>query len=516
MAWNEGYVSDIEYTNGFYSDLSPHHLNFSCILHGVEPVPLDQPYAYFELGFGRGQTLNVLAAANPNGQFYGNDFNPAHVAGARALTAKAQLGNLTLLENSFEELGQGRVPGLPQFDFITLHGIYTWVNRENRQHIVDFIARYLKPGGIVSLSYNAMPGWSSALPLQRLLLEFSNSFPGRSDLQIQAGIAYVQQLQNLQAGYITDNPALAPRLNALINSDPHYSVHEYLNQNWEPLYHTDVMRDVARAKLDFAGSADLPFAFPALYLNADQQATIDLLPDAAMREMMKDYFLNTSFRKDVLVRGARRMGAVRQAECLASVHLAMLVPREKMAFTFQTKAGVVTGNEQVYGAVCDALATGPHSLAELAALPSLPGQSVQSLAEVAAMLVTGSQVVMYFPAGAQDGSGDAAARRLNQAIGAQLRYGDGNRVLCSPLAGSGIDTEFIDRMLFSLLTQEPEQPDLATLQARAASAMARYGRRLLNEGAECADEAEHQQLLNAAIDEFLRDKLPVLQQLRML
>jgi len=91
MAWNEGYVSDIEYTNGFYSDLSPHHLNFSCILNGVEPVPLDQPYTYFELGFGRGLTLNVLAATNSNGQFYGNDFNPAHVAGARALAATAQL-----------------------------------------------------------------------------------------------------------------------------------------------------------------------------------------------------------------------------------------------------------------------------------------------------------------------------------------------------------------------------------------------------------------------------------------
>ena len=132
------------------------------------------------------------------------------------------------------------------------------------------------------------------------------------------------------------------------------------------------------------------------------------------------------------------------------------------------------------------------------------------------MLVTGSQVVMYFPAGAQDGSGDAAARRLNQAIGAQLRYGDGNRILCSPLAGSGIDTEFIDRLLFSLLIQEGEQPGLATLQAQAASAMAHCGRRLLNEGAACDDEAAHQQLLNAAIEEFLREKLPVLQQLRML
>lgn len=251
-------------------------------------MPLDQPYTYFELGFGRGQTLDVLAATNPNGQFYGNDFNPAPVAGARALAANAQLGNLPLLENSFEELDQGRVPGLPQFDFITLHGIYTWVNRENRQHIVDFIARYLKPGGIVSLSYNAMPEWSSALPLQRLLLECSNSFPGRSELQIQAGAAYMQQLQNRKADYLSADPSLTPRLDKLINSDPHYSVHEYLNQGWEPLCHADVMRDVARAKLDFAGSSDLPLAFPQLYLNADLQATIDLLPDAAIEEFLRD------------------------------------------------------------------------------------------------------------------------------------------------------------------------------------------------------------------------------------
>lgn len=516
MAWNEGYVSDIEYTNGFYSDLSPHHLNFSCILNGVEPVPLDQPYTYFELGFGRGLTLTVLAATNSNGRFYGNDFNPAHVAGARALAATAQLDNLTLLENSFEELAQGRVEGLPQFDFITLHGIYTWVSRENRQHIVDFIARYLKPGGIVSLSYNAMPGWSSALPLQRLLLDFAAHFPGSSELQMQAGIAYVQQLQQLQAGYITANPALAPRLDKLIESDPHYSVHEYLNQDWEPLYHADVMRDVERAKLDFAGSSDLHFTYPELYLNADQQATINLLPDATMRETMKDYFFNTSFRKDVLVRGARRMGAVRQAECLAGVHLAMLVPREQMIFSFQTKAGTVTGNEQVYGAVCDALARRPHHLAELAALDTLHGQSLHSLAEVAAMLVTGSQVVMYFRGDAQADSGGLTAHRLNQGIAAQIRYGDDYRPLCSPLTGSGIDTEFIDRLLFSVLTQDREAPELARLQAQAASAMERCGRRLLKNGAACDDEQEHQLLLNAAIDEFLRDKLPVLKQLRML
>ena len=67
-----------------------------------------------------------------------------------------------------------------------------------------------------------------------------------------------------------------------------------------------------------------------------------------------------------------------------------------------------------------------------------------------------------------------------------------------------------------MLTQDREPPELARLQAQAASAMARCGRRLLKDGVACADEQEHQLLLNAAIDEFLRDKLPVLKQLRML
>jgi hypothetical protein len=33
------------------------------------------------------------------------------------------------------------------FDYIALHGVWSWVSPENRGHIVRFAARYLKPGG---------------------------------------------------------------------------------------------------------------------------------------------------------------------------------------------------------------------------------------------------------------------------------------------------------------------------------------------------------------------------------
>ena len=100
MDWTSGYVSDIEYTSGFYREQSPAWLNFVCLLNGIEPVDLQQPFTYFELGFGRGLTAQLVAASHPNGQFYAADFNPAHVAGASALAKQAQLSNLTLLESA--------------------------------------------------------------------------------------------------------------------------------------------------------------------------------------------------------------------------------------------------------------------------------------------------------------------------------------------------------------------------------------------------------------------------------
>jgi SAM-dependent methyltransferase len=103
---------------------------------------------------------------------------PGHIVTANELGEAAQLPNVQHLEKSFAQLAAGEVD-LPPLDFITMHGVYSWITPENRRHIVDFMARYLKPGGIVYVSYNAMPGWSAATPLQRLVLEHARAVPQR-------------------------------------------------------------------------------------------------------------------------------------------------------------------------------------------------------------------------------------------------------------------------------------------------------------------------------------------------
>ncbi|MGI4849981.1 MAG: class I SAM-dependent methyltransferase, partial [Janthinobacterium lividum] len=301
MDWHDGYVSGIEYLVEFFQDQGPTHLNVACIINGVEPVTPGAPFTYFELGCGQGLTANVLAAANPHGAFFAADFNPSHIAGAQELADLAGLTNITLLEKSFAELAAGEV-ALPLMDYITLHGVYTWVSPEQRVFVARFIERYLKPGGVLYVSYNAMPGWSAALPLQRLLLEQGNLQPGTQHQKIQSARDLINGLTHAKATYFCEDvsPNLRHYIDAVLvedNSRSSYIAHEYMNQGWEPLYHADVVAGLANCKLDYAGSAEFSWAQPNLYLNAGQQELLAGIDDPVLRETVKDYLRNTCFRR---------------------------------------------------------------------------------------------------------------------------------------------------------------------------------------------------------------------------
>ena len=71
--WTHGYIAEIDYTYGFYRELSPALLNYALLLRGFEPPSLDAGFRYCELGFGQGVSANLLAATHPQGQFEGTD-----------------------------------------------------------------------------------------------------------------------------------------------------------------------------------------------------------------------------------------------------------------------------------------------------------------------------------------------------------------------------------------------------------------------------------------------------------
>lgn len=514
MQWSSGYVHGIDYPVGFFPEQSPVHLSFACLAQGVEPVPLDREFTYMELGCGQGLTSTVLAAANPQGRFYAVDFLPTQVRTAQDMASAAGIDNLTVLECSFEQMARGEID-LPAFDFVTMYGVYSWVDRTNRGHILDFLRRYLKPGGIVYLNYNALPGWSSALSLQRMLREFGRNDMCDRQAQLHQGGALVRALSQAGAAAFgaAEATGLRRRLRALENDEPGYLAHEYLNQGWDALFSIDVIQDLAQAKLDYVGSAELAYGFPELYLSHAQQSLLAQQPNAGMRELVWDQICNSSFREDIYVRGARRMSPHQRDAWLERCGLALTEAPSRLTLELPLAIGNVRADAHTYQPVMDALCQRPHSFAELAALPALrkQGRGLREIASMAILLSASRQAAPFFLSAA--GQPRQPAQRLNRLIAGWSSESDCFQALASPLLGNGLPSGLLQRVAFDQLSQAQSQPEQWVLPM--AQAIHRQGTHLQRGGAPLSTREEIHAELLALAQAICAQRLPVWANLNM-
>lgn len=467
MDWMAGYVSDIEYVGGIHPEQGPEHLNLACVLNGFEPRSVDKEFTYFELGFGKGHTISTLAAAYPHGRFYANDFHPAHVNGAQQLADAAGLDNLTLLEESFEQLAAGAV-ALPQFDFITLHGVYSWVSPDNQRFIDAFLSRYLKPGGVVYVSYNCMTGWAQVLPLQRLLRDYAGMLPGRSDERLGAAAGFASRLAENKAGLFQVSPAIATHLDKLQGgSNINYLAHEYMNRHWQPLFFQDVAQRMAANKLDYAASAELPLAYPQLVMPPALLGMLKEVPDPVLRESVKDYCLATSFRKDVYVRGARPLPQREQIAWLHGVMVSLNVPRAAVGSTVKLFNHEVSLKESLPEPVLDRLGQGDASVLELAKIASEHGKNLALLLQLLVLLGNAGTLMLYRPSAQRAEA--AAARRFNRLVAQRALADDACPAFASPLLGRGFNEDALGRALYSVVAgaEHPVAADEAAAQLYA-------------------------------------------------
>ena len=63
-------------------------------------------------------------------RWYATDFNPSQAAFARELAA-ASGADAQLFDDAFADFAES--PDLPDFDYIGLHGIWSWISDANRR-----------------------------------------------------------------------------------------------------------------------------------------------------------------------------------------------------------------------------------------------------------------------------------------------------------------------------------------------------------------------------------------------
>lgn len=361
----EGYTSDISYTPCYLRKLDPEFINYSAVMHGREPITLEKGFTHCDLGCGRGLTSLIMAANHPQGEFWATDYSPFHIEQAQKLAEEAGLTNIHFLELSFQELVDN--PSLvPPCDFITLHGIYTWVNDENRQHVTSILTQNLKPGGFVYNSYNAMPGWAAIAPLQTAFNELSHVLNGASTERFTASRNFISSFRKLNPNYFERNQqALTERLNIIDKcADINYLIHEYLNDGWKAFHFHEVSRQMASAELEYIGQDSPAESYAHGLMSGELQQQLSLLPSIELQQMFKDMTYNTNFRMDLYTKGAQHIDTQQQLEWLQQQQW-QLVPAKIDTFTFKLSVGLSEGKHETYMMVVDALKPGPTSFEEL-------------------------------------------------------------------------------------------------------------------------------------------------------
>ncbi len=506
----EGYITDVSYVPGFYPHLAPVAIRHVAALNGVVPPRVAEGFRYLELGCGLGRSLNTLAAANPRGEFVGIDVNPEHIAFAARDVEAGGLTNVRLVTSSF-----GQLPAdLGTFDFIALHGVFSWVAPQVREEILAIARTHLAPGGLLLVSYNAMPGWAHLQPIRGILRQYAALRQGDSVQRIRDAAAYLVYIRDKHAKYFDDNPRAAAYVDAMLKQDPRYLVHEYLNEHWTSFYFADVAGMFGSAGLTFTGSLPVYTNFWDLCVRPEFQELFRTTTNRLVTEAHKDFCANTAFRWDVYANVPRAMPDVadrlREAD---DFHFR--ASRPGIALPYQANLGVVTSTVQgpLYQTLLDILADRSLRLSEILADGRLSGTPPAQLARaVDAGVAMGLFDVSAAPlvAAGCDLSGDiAVAGRFNREVLAADSLGGRIVALASEASGTGHSLGDLDAAILHELTERGRDGLAERIDARLVSG----GRTLQRDGKAITDADERLRVVQAACDTVCATTVPHLARL---
>ncbi|MBI5259138.1 MAG: methyltransferase regulatory domain-containing protein [Burkholderiales bacterium] len=504
--WTAGYVADLGYTHGYYPELNPLAVKLAFLRAGLVCPEIGTAC---ELGFGQGMSANLHAAASVV-QWHGTDFNPAQAAFAQELAAVSGAG-ARLHDDAFADFAQR--PDLPDFDFIGLHGIWSWISDENRACIVDFVRRKLKVGGVLYVSYNTQPGWAAFTPMRHLLAQHAAvvGADGQGTLKrVEGALAFADRLLASEPAYAKANPLVAERLKFLKTQGRAYLAHEFFNRDWHPMHFNTMAECLAPAKLSFACSAHLLDHVEALNLTPAQQTLLGEFTDPVLRQSIRDFMVNQQFRKDYWVKGARRLSPLAQAESMRQQRLVLLTHRPDVPATVKGALGQAAMNEELYGPVLDLMADHlPRDVHQIERTTGLPfGRLLTALV----VLAGAGHLVPAHPAPLVDTLRPTTDRLNAHLIGLSRSGGDIGH-LVSPVTGGGVPVGRMSQLFLWARAQGLATP--AEWRDAAWGALSGLNHRLMKDHKPLQTPEENLAEAQRLATLFAQTELPLLQALQV-
>jgi SAM-dependent methyltransferase len=489
-----GYNVGIGYGPHFFAEMAPDWLDFAIRAQGFDSPRTGACYRYLDLGCGQGFHLCLLAAANPEAEFIGIDFD-SEIAQGRELAAAAKLANLSFIQADFVELAASWPSELGSFDYIIAQGILSWVSSEVRAAVLKCVAAASKPGTVASFGYNSPPGWLGWVPFQHVANELSRERDANA--AIGGAVAVFRRLTQAKAPIFERMPHFKADLERLVAQSPTYLAHEFLPDHWTALWHSDVARQLRSIDFSYVATANVAEALLPDGLPPQLAAIVRDQTDDSLRQDVQDIAILQRFRRDIFCREPRP-AEPNAIDGEAPIHL-MHAPQEGGPVQIRTTFGGLMVDYGVVADIIAALTAGPKTVASLMALKN-PARS--DTRRILLSMLDGQMITI----GKSDAGAPDVAQRFNAAVARGAADGVSYSDLAAAALGSGAPASELDLLLLDTWLSADRIIEPHDLAHGVAQRLRALGRQLQFRGNPIADdqlEAHIAELAPAFVDQLV-------------
>lgn len=303
----------------------PDNLATAAVLLGMTPTPATS-CRVLELGCAGGGNLIPMALELPESTFVGIDASAVQISEGEAAVAAIGCQNITFKYLDILEV----TPELGQFDYILVHGIFSWVPAPVRDKILQICRQNLAPNGVAYVSYNTYPGWHMLENIREMML-----YHTRQATEPRLRIAQAREVlsfmtESLVTASELSNSRLIKAYAGFLQSEAEhigsstdsYVYHEELETVNDPIYFHEFAAWAVGHGLQYLCEAN----FSDIFLNDfPPQTSSDLLKmahDLIELEQYMDFLRNRTFRKTLLVHEEVRISRQLRPERVQSLYVA--------------------------------------------------------------------------------------------------------------------------------------------------------------------------------------------------
>ncbi len=260
-----------------------------------------------DIGCAEGNNIIPMAWHLPNSEFVGIDLSEVQIESGLKLIDSLSLTNIQLYSDDISKLNTRHYESrYKKFDYIILHGVFSWVPPELQKTILDVVQSLLNPNGLIYISYNTYPGWHAQMVLRDAMILHcdDNESPEQTIKKIPDALRYLKRFFKAADNEFTHYNT--KRLNALEQHSGSYLYHEFLETHNNPLYVSDFIRKANNSGLQYLSDALLAFD-NTLILGSQRNTLLSKIDDRFKKLQYMDFMINQRFRRSLLCHNEQKI-----------------------------------------------------------------------------------------------------------------------------------------------------------------------------------------------------------------